>query len=61
MYCNILPQMNGYIQNFENGSKNMSFVMKDDGVLEKYNEIWDNIKKTLNIKFHRTPVYDKNT
>ena len=37
MYCNILPQMNGYIQNFENGSKNMSFVMKDDGVLEKYN------------------------
>ena len=29
--------MNGYIQNFENGSKNMSFVMKDDGALEKYN------------------------
>ena len=52
--------MNGYLKSFENGSKNMSFVMKDDGVLEKYNEIWDNIKKTLNIKFHSSPVYDKN-
>ena len=32
--CNILPQMTGYIKYFENGGKNMSFVMKDDDVLE---------------------------
>ena len=37
----------------------MSFVVKDDHVLEKYNEIWNRIKKTLNIKFHSMPVYDK--
>ena len=36
----------------------MSFVIKDDDVLEKYNEIWNKIKKTLNIKFHSMPVYD---
>ena len=28
----------------------MSFSIKDDDVLVKYNEIWDKIKKTLNIK-----------
>ena len=29
--CIILPQMTGYIKYFENGRKNMSFVIKDDG------------------------------
>ena len=39
--------MTGYIKYFENGGKNMSFVIKDDDVLDKYNEIWDKIKETL--------------
>ena len=55
--CIILPQMTGYIKYFENGGKNMSFVIKDDDVLDKYNEIWDKIKDTLSIRFHSTPVY----
>ena len=55
----ILPQMNGYIKYFENGSKNMSFFIKDDDVLHKYNEIWDKIKEKLNIKFHSGAIYDK--
>ena len=37
--CFILPQMNGYIKYFENGSKNISFFIKDDDVLYKYKEI----------------------
>ena len=57
--CIILPQMTGYIKYFENGGKNMSFVIKDDDVLDKYNEIWDKIKETLSIKFHSRPVYDE--
>ena len=57
--CIILPQMSGYIKYFENGGKNMSFVIKDDDVLDKYNEIWNKIKKTLNTKFHSMPVYDE--
>ena len=55
----ILPQMSGYIKYFENGGKDMSFVIKDDDVLDKCNEIWNKIKKTLSIKFHNMPVYDK--
>ena len=51
--------MSGYIKYFENGGKNMSFLIKDDKVQEKYNEIWDVIKNKLNIKFHSESVYDK--
>ena len=51
--------MSGYTQYFENGDKNIFFVIKDDDVLDKYNEIWNKIKKTLNIKFHSMPVYDE--
>ena len=57
--CIILPQMSGYIKYFENGGKNMSFLIKNDRVLNKYNTIWDKIKETLNIKFHSMPVYDE--
>ena len=54
--CIILPQMSGYIKYFENGGKDMSFMIKDDSVLVKYNEIWNKFKKTLNTKFHTMPV-----
>ena len=47
------------IKYLENGRKNMSFVIKDDMCLQKYNEIWDKIKETLNIKFHSIPVCDE--
>ena len=43
--CIILPQMTGYIKYFENGGKNMFFVIKGDMCLNKYNEIWDKIKE----------------
>ena len=37
--CIILPQISGYIKYFENGSKNMSFLIKDDEVWDKYDKI----------------------
>ena len=37
----------------------MSFLIKDDDVLVKCNQIWNKIKKILNIKFHSMPVYDQ--
>ena len=57
--CITLPQMSGYIKYFESSGKNMSFMVKDDNVLDKCNKIWDKIKKKLNIKFHSMPVYDE--
>ena len=56
--CIILPQMSGYIKYFENGGKNMSFLIKDDEVWDKYDKIWDVIKDKLGIKFRSEPVYE---
>ena len=56
--CIILPQMDGYIKYFENGGKNMSFMIKDDKVWDKYDKIWNVIKDKLGIKFHSEPVYE---
>ena len=37
----------------------MSFMVKDDDVLHKYNEIRDKTNGEWNIKFHGMPVYDE--
>ena len=57
--CVILPQMNGYIKYFEKGRKNMSFLIKNDEVWEKYEDIWHVIKNKLGIKFHGEAIYEK--
>ena len=54
----ILLQMDGHTKYFENGSKNMPFVIKDDKVWDKYDEIWDVIKDKLCIKFNSELVYE---
>ena len=51
--------MSGYIKYFENNGKNMSFMVTNDDVLDKYNEIWGKIKEALNTKLHSMPVYDQ--
>ena len=58
LVCIILPQMAGYRKYFENGSKKMSFLIKDDEKWDKYDKIWDVIKNKLNIEFHSEPVYE---
>ena len=56
--CVILPQMNGYIKYFDDGGKNMPFVMDDEKIYEKYNEIWEVIRKLLKLDFTVGPVRD---
>ena len=57
--CIILPQMSGYIKYFEYGAINMSFLIKDDEVWQKYEQIWGVIKNKLSIKFHSKPIYEQ--
>ena len=56
--CVILPQMNGYIKYFNDGGKNMQFVTDDEEVYEKYNEIWEVVRKLLKLKFTVVPIRD---
>ena len=50
--------MNGNIKYFDDGGKNMSFVTDDEEIYEKYNEIWEVVKKILKLKFTVGPVRD---
>ena len=50
--------MNGYIKYFDNGGKNMTFVTDNEKVYNKYNEIWEVIRKLLKVKITVNPVQD---
>ena len=52
--------MSGYIKYFDNGGKNMTFVMDNEKVYDKYNEIWEVIRKLLKVKYTVNPVRDDN-
>ena len=50
--------MDGYIKYFDDGGKNMSFVMDDEKIYEKYHEIWEVIRNLLKIDFTVNPIRD---
>ena len=50
--------MSGYIKYFDNDGKNMSFAMDDEEIYEKYNEIWEVVRKLLKVKFTVNPIRD---
>ena len=50
--------MNAYIKYFDNVSKNMTFIKDNEKVYDKYNEIWEVIRKLLKVKFTVNPVRD---
>ena len=56
--CVILPQMHGYIKYFDDGGKNMTFVTHNERVFDKYNKIWEVIRKLLKVRFAANPVQD---
>ena len=51
--------MDGYVKYFDNGGKNMTFVTDYEKVYNKYNEIWEVIRKLLKVKFAVNPVRDE--
>ena len=38
---------------------NMSFLIKDDELLEKYHEIWEKIRNSIKTEFDSKPVYNE--
>ena len=58
LLCVTLPQISRYIKYFDDDGQNMSFVTDDKEVYEKYNEIWNVVKKLLKLKFAVSPIRD---
>ena len=53
----ILPRMNAYKRDFDE-TKFMFFLIKNDELLEKYNEIWDKVSKVIKKGFDSNPEYN---
>ena len=43
--------MDRYIKYFDDDGKNMSFVTDDEKIYDKYNKIWETIRKLLKVNF----------
>ena len=56
--CVILTQMSRYIKYFDDSGKNMSFITNNKEIYEKYNKIWNVVKRLLKLKFTVSPIRD---
>ena len=50
--------MSAYRKDFDE-TKCMSFLIKDDELLKKYNEIWENVKNIIKREVDSEPVYNE--
>ena len=51
-----LPKMSAYTRDFAK-TKCMSFLIKDEKLLEKYTEIWRKLRNIIKKEFDNKPVY----
>ena len=56
--CIMLPKMSGYRRNY-NETKYMSFLVNENDLLERFNEIWDKFSNTIKKGFDSEPAYNK--
>ena len=53
-----LPKMTGYLNNFKDGARKMSFFTNNNEFLERYTAIWEKISDLVNKKFDSDPMYN---
>ena len=53
--CIFFPKMSAYRKDFDE-TKYMPFLIKDDELIEKYNEIWEKVKKSTKKEFDSESV-----
>ena len=52
------PKMGAYRRDFDE-TKYMSFQIKHDELLQKYNEFWENVKNSIKNEFHSEHAYNE--
>ena len=55
----MLLKTSAYVKKYDGQTKWMYFLIKDDDLLEKYNNIWDKISADIKKDFDSKPVYNK--
>ena len=54
----MLPKTSAYVKSCDRETQRMYFLIEDDGLLEKYDTIWDKFNADAK-KFDSQPVYNK--
>ena len=55
----MLPETSAYVKSYNRQTKWMYFLIEDDGLLEKYNTIWDKVRPDIKKEFDSEPVYNE--
>ena len=55
----MLPKTSDYVKSYDGQTKRMHFLIEDDDLLEKYNNIWDKVSADIKKEFDSEPVYNK--
>ena len=58
LLCIFLPKMSAYKRDFDE-VKYMFFLIKDDELWKKYNEIWEKVKNSIKKECYSEPVYNE--
>ena len=54
----MLPKTSAYVKSYDGKTKWMYFLIEDDGLLEKYNAIWDEVSSDIKLEFNREPIFE---
>ena len=55
----MLPKPRACVKSYDGQTKRMHFLIYDDDLLEKYNNIWDKVSADIEKEFDSEPVYNK--
>ena len=54
----MLPKTSAYVESYGGQTKRMYFLIEDDDLLKKYNNIWDKVSADIKIIW-KEPIYKK--
>ena len=55
----MLPKTSAYVKSYDRQTKWRYFLIEDNGLLKKYNTIWDKISADIKKEFNSKSVYNK--
>ena len=53
----MLPKTTAYVKSYDGQTKWMYFLIEDDVLLEKYNNVWDKVSGDIKKEFDSEPVF----
>ena len=56
----MLPKTSGYVKCYDEQTKWMYFLIEDDDLSEKYNNVWEKVSADIKKEFDSKTIFNKN-